>query len=53
MPLVVGLLKRLELINKHPEYRQKLWDITKNYKSGLVEAGFNIGDTNTPVTLFI
>lgn len=50
MPLVYGLLKRLELINKHPEYRQKLWDITKKLQSGLVEAGFNIGDTNTPVT---
>lgn len=50
MPLVYGLLKRLELINKHPEYRHKLWDITKKLQSGLVEAGFNIGDTNTPVT---
>lgn len=50
MPLVYGLLKRLELINKHPEYRQKLWDITHKLQKGLVEAGFNIGDTNTPVT---
>jgi len=50
MPLVYGLLKRLELINKHPEFRHKLWDITKKLQSGLVEAGFNIGDTNTPVT---
>lgn len=50
MPLVYGLLKRLELINKHPEYKTKLWDITKKLQSGLVEAGFNIGDTNTCVT---
>ncbi len=50
MPLVYGLLKRLELINKHPEYRTRLWDITRQLQKGLVEAGFNIGDTNTPVT---
>ncbi len=50
MPLVYGLLKRLELINKHPEYRTKLWDIAGELQKGLVDAGFNIGVTNTPVT---
>ena len=50
MPLVYGLLKRLELINKHPEYRTKLWDIASELQKGLVDAGFNIGVTNTPVT---
>ncbi len=50
MPLVYGLLKRLELINKHPEYRTKLWDISSALQKGLVEAGFDIGVTNTPVT---
>ncbi len=50
MPLVYGLLKRLELINKHPEYRTKLWDVASALQKGLVEAGFDIGVTNTPVT---
>jgi glycine C-acetyltransferase len=50
LPLVYGLLKRLELLNKHPEYRHKLWDIARNLQKGLVDAGFNIGDTNTMVT---
>ena len=50
MPLVYGLLKRLELINKHPEYRIKLWEISSELQKGLVDAGFNIGVTNTPVT---
>jgi glycine C-acetyltransferase len=50
MPLVYGLLKRLEIINKHPEYRTKLWDIASELQKGLVDAGFNIGVTNTPVT---
>ena len=50
MPLVVGALKRIELMRNHPEYRQKLWDLTKSLQSGLKAAGFNIGDTNSPVT---
>ncbi|HEY4798143.1 MAG TPA: pyridoxal phosphate-dependent aminotransferase family protein, partial [Bacteroidia bacterium] len=46
----VGLLKRLELMRNHPEYREKLWTITRALQSGLVKAGFDIGDTNTCVT---
>ncbi|MBP7809901.1 MAG: aminotransferase class I/II-fold pyridoxal phosphate-dependent enzyme [Bacteroidia bacterium] len=50
MPLVVGALKRLELMRDHPEYKEKLWEITHALQSGLQKAGFNIGDTNSPVT---
>jgi glycine C-acetyltransferase len=50
MPLVFGLLKRLELLKTHPEYRTKLWEIAHSLQKGLVDAGFNIGDTNTMVT---
>jgi glycine C-acetyltransferase len=50
LPLVFGLLKRLELLNKHPEYRHQLWTIAKNLQKGLVDAGFDIGVTNTMVT---
>lgn len=50
MPMVYGALKRLDLIRKHPEYKAKLWEITNALQNGLKEAGFNIGDTNTPVT---
>jgi len=50
MPLVVGALKRLELINTHPEYREKCWEITRALQNGLVKAGFTIGDTNSMVT---
>lgn len=49
-PLVVGALKRIELMRNHPEYREKLWDLTRLLQSGLQKAGFNIGDTNSPVT---
>ena len=50
MPMVYGALKRLDLIRKHPEFKAKLWEITHALQNGLVEAGFNIGDTNSPVT---
>jgi len=50
LPLVVGALKRIELMRNHPEYRTKLWDLTRALQNGLKEAGFNIGDTNSPVT---
>ncbi len=50
MALVVGGLKRLELMRKHPEYREKVWAITNALQSGLKNAGFDIGDTQSCVT---
>jgi glycine C-acetyltransferase len=50
MPLVIGALKRLELIRTKPELREKLWEITNALQNGLKDAGFNIGDTNSCVT---
>jgi glycine C-acetyltransferase len=50
MPMVVGALKRLELIKTRPELREKLWVIVKALQSGLKEAGFDIGNTASPVT---
>ncbi|TAH21616.1 MAG: pyridoxal phosphate-dependent aminotransferase family protein [Cytophagales bacterium] len=50
MSLVIGNMKRLELLRKHPELKDKLWEITHALQSGLRDRGFNIGTTNTPVT---
>ncbi len=50
MPMVIGALKRLELIRNHPEYQQKLWEIVRALQGGLTENGFDIGVTNSPVT---
>jgi glycine C-acetyltransferase len=55
MPLVMGALKRLELIRNHPEYREKLWTIVNALKDGLRERGFQLGVSDTvvvPVYLF-
>jgi glycine C-acetyltransferase len=49
MPLVIGGLKRLELIRNHPEYREHLWKIVNAMKDGLKERGFNLGKSDTPV----
>lgn len=49
MPLVVGALKRLELL-KGKEQRDKLWTITNALQSGLKDAGFSLGNTNSCVT---
>jgi len=50
MPLVVGALKRLELLRTRPELKQQLWTIVSALQSGLREAGFNIGNTQSCVT---
>lgn len=50
MPLVVGLLKRLELMRTQPELKNNLWKIVDALQSGLTKAGFNIGKTDSPVT---
>ncbi len=50
MPMVKGALKRLELIQTHPEYKEKLWTIVHALQNGFREAGFEIGCTQSPVT---
>jgi glycine C-acetyltransferase len=50
MPLVIGALKRIELMRNHPEYRKKLWEVAGSLQKGLVDAGFDIGVTDTMVT---
>lgn len=50
MPLVVGNLKRLELLRTRPELKENLWANVRKLQSGLKEKGFNIGKTDSPVT---
>ncbi|WP_292010312.1 aminotransferase class I/II-fold pyridoxal phosphate-dependent enzyme [Chryseobacterium sp.] len=50
MPMVIGGLKRLELLRSRPEIKAKLWENVHKLQNGLREKGFNIGDTNTCVT---
>ena len=50
MPMVVGALKRLELLRTKNELRDNLWKIVKELQSGLKSLGLNIGHTQSPVT---
>jgi glycine C-acetyltransferase len=50
MPMVVGLLKRLELLKNNPELREKLWKVATTLQKGLRDRGFDLGVTDTVVT---
>jgi glycine C-acetyltransferase len=50
MPYVEGCRKRLEMIKTMPELRSKLWENVKAMQDGLRGRGFNIGETESPVT---
>jgi glycine C-acetyltransferase len=50
MPMVIGALKRLELLKTEHDLRKNLWTIVNALQSGLKEKGFNIGNTESPVT---
>jgi 8-amino-7-oxononanoate synthase len=50
MPMVIGGLKRLELLRSRPEIKAKLWENVRKLQNGLRERGFNLGETNTCVT---
>ena len=50
MPMVIGLLKRLELLKNNTELREKLWNVATTLQRGLRDRGFDLGVTNTMVT---
>jgi glycine C-acetyltransferase len=50
MPLVIGALKRLELLRNDPNLRKDLWTIVRALQNGLRDAGFEIGNTQSCVT---
>ncbi len=50
MPLVIGNLKRLELLRTQPRLKNKLWENARKLQSGLKERGFDIGNTDSVVT---
>jgi glycine C-acetyltransferase len=50
MQLVVGALKRLDMLKTMPELKAKLWENVNALQSGLKERGFDIGTTQSCVT---
>jgi len=50
MPVVLGNLKRLELLRTQPELKDKLWENARKLQDGLKQKGFDIGKTDSVVT---
>jgi glycine C-acetyltransferase len=50
MQIVIGALKRLDMLRSMPELQERLWSVAMRLQSGLKEAGFDIGHTNSVVT---
>ncbi len=50
MAMIKGALKRLDIIRTESIHLENLWKIVHALQNGLREKGFNIGETNSPVT---
>ena len=50
MPIVKGAMKRLDMLRNRPELRENLWKVVTSLQDGLKTRGFNIGQTQSPVT---
>ncbi|MEQ8811201.1 MAG: aminotransferase class I/II-fold pyridoxal phosphate-dependent enzyme [Imperialibacter sp.] len=50
MPLIIGGLKRLEILRTQPQHKDNLWKIVHAVQDGFRAKGFNIGTTTSPVT---
>ncbi len=50
MQLVVGALKRLDMLRTMPELKAKLWENVNALQTGLRDSGFDIGSTQSCVT---
>ncbi len=50
MQLVVGALKRLDMLRTMPELKAKLWENTNALQKGLRDKGFDLGTTQTCIT---
>lgn len=50
MQLVVGAIKRLQMIQKDTKLKDKLWDNVNLLQKGLKDKGFDIGNTQSCVT---
>src|SRR6266700_2438644 len=50
-PAVAGAcIAALQIVQKQPSLVKKLWDNTRYFKKGLQDAGFDTGNSETPIT---
>jgi glycine C-acetyltransferase len=50
MVYVDVITKSLEIMQTRPQLRERMWAVTRRLQEGLVALGYDIGDTQSPVT---
>jgi glycine C-acetyltransferase len=50
MVYVDALTKSLDLVINRPELRERTWEVARALQNGLVDLGYDIGDTESPIT---
>jgi glycine C-acetyltransferase len=48
--LVISARERLKLIRENPQWRDKLWENTRKLRKGLIDLGYNVLPSESPVT---
>ncbi|WP_207424307.1 aminotransferase class I/II-fold pyridoxal phosphate-dependent enzyme [Desertivirga brevis] len=48
-PAVHGIIKAIDLIDEEPQWMNRLWNNIDYLKNGLVDLGFNIGNTQSAI----
>ncbi len=48
--VVAACIAAIEVIENEPQHLQRLWNNTKSFKKALMELGFDIGISETPIT---
>jgi glycine C-acetyltransferase len=49
-PVVAACIAAVQVVHNQPGLVKKLWENTRYFKKGLVELGFDIGNSETPIT---
>ncbi len=47
---VETLSATIDVIERRPDLRERVWALAKRLQDGLVELGYDVGDTQTPIT---
>ncbi|MDD2244588.1 MAG: pyridoxal phosphate-dependent aminotransferase family protein [Petrimonas sp.] len=50
LPMVEGAMKRLDMLQNEPEHKENLWKVVHKLQDELRKNGFDIGNTESPVT---
>ncbi len=49
-PVTAACIAAIDVLESEPQHVQKLWENTRYFKGGMKDLGFNIGNSQTPIT---